>query len=82
MLWLTGLSLAGGLLITLVFWAVILMQAYKVSVLWGLGYTFLPPIAAIFIIKYWDQSRRPFLCSLLAIPFYGLTLYLMPAAAA
>lgn len=59
-----------GLLIGLVFGVQLLVMAFKTSVLWGLGFLFIPLVGLIFVIQHWDETKTPFLRSLLCIPFY------------
>lgn len=64
-----GMGLMGiGWVIALVFGVMLLIQAFKVSVLWGLVYLFVPFGAIVFIVKFWDDAKRPFLMSLLSLP--------------
>ena len=44
---------------------VLLVKAFQTSKLWGLAVLFIPFAAPVFIFKYWHQSWRPFLTSLL-----------------
>jgi len=63
--------LAIGVLISLIYGIQLIILAFRTSVLWGLGYIFLSfPVALIFIFMHWSQTKRPFLMSLLAVPFY------------
>ena len=59
-----------GLVISLVYSIKILIIAFKTSILWGLGSIFVPFVGLIFIIMYWQETKSPFLRSLLAIPFF------------
>lgn len=59
-----------GAIIALVFGIQLIIAAFRTSILWGLGYLFVPFVALIFIIVHWDVAKRPFLLSLIAIPFY------------
>ncbi|MCK5834976.1 MAG: hypothetical protein KAG98_04525 [Lentisphaeria bacterium] len=59
-----------GLLIAIVYSILFLVEAFKVHVGWGLGCMFLPIVPLVFLILHWDVAKRPFLRSLLAIPFY------------
>jgi thiol:disulfide interchange protein len=44
-------------------WFVI--NAFRVSILWGLGCLFLPFVSLFFLITNWDAARRPFWTALL-----------------
>ena len=59
-----------GLVIALIFGIQLLIQAFQTSVLWGLGYIFIPFVSLIFVIKYWERTKTPFLRALIAIPFF------------
>ena len=53
-----------------VFGIQILIMAFKTSVGWGLACLFLPFAALVFVIKFWDQAKTPFLRSLACLPVY------------
>ncbi len=57
-------GLAGGL-IMLVANIIIIIAAFKESVLWGVGVFFIPIISLVFVIKFWDDVKKPFLVYLL-----------------
>lgn len=77
-----GFILIGiGGIIALIYGIQLIILAFQTSVLWGLGYLFVPFVALIFIIKYWADARRPFLRSLLSIPFMFVGGMLLPHAA-
>ena len=59
-----------GLVIALIFGIQLLIQAFRTSVLWGLGYIFVPFDSLIFVIMHWEQTKAPFLKALIAIPFF------------
>ena len=40
-------------------------NAFRVSILWGLGCLFLPFVSLFFLITNWDKAGRPFLIGLL-----------------
>jgi len=46
------------------FW--ILVNAFRTSILWGLGSLFVPFVSLIYVIAYWEENKKPFLVSLLA----------------
>ncbi len=53
----------------------LLVKAFQTSVLWGLGYIFVPFVSLIFVILHWQDTKKPF--------FYllgGLVLFLVGAA--
>jgi hypothetical protein len=57
------LVLVGGVLI-LVGFVMFLVNAFKVSVAWGLGVLFLAPIGLVFLVKNWKESKVSFLLQL------------------
>ncbi|MGE9289683.1 MAG: hypothetical protein ACQKBT_01755, partial [Puniceicoccales bacterium] len=67
-----------GAIISLVFGLILLVKAFQTSILWGLGYFFIPLVSLIFIIVHWDEAKDPFLKGLLAIPFIVIGLLLLP----
>ncbi|PKL75941.1 MAG: hypothetical protein CVV27_12795 [Candidatus Melainabacteria bacterium HGW-Melainabacteria-1] len=63
------MALSGaGLVVALIFGVILLIQAFKVHVLWGLAYLFVPFAALVYVVKYWEDARKPFLYSLLSLP--------------
>ncbi|MDD7983411.1 hypothetical protein PQO01_00395 [Lentisphaera marina] len=67
-----------GAIIAIIFGFILLMKAFQESILWGLGYLFVPFVSLIFIIVHWQEAKSPFLKGLIALPFYGLGIALMP----
>lgn len=67
-----------GVVIALIFGIQLLIIAFQKSVLWGLGYIFIPFVSLIFVVMHWDDTKKPFLRGLLAIPFVFLGAILMP----
>jgi hypothetical protein len=39
----------------------LLIEAFKESVLWGLGSIFIPFVSLVFVIMHWGVSKNPFL---------------------
>lgn len=67
-----GLILAVILLLSCVitfFWLVVI--AFRVSLLWGLGSLLIPGVQIIFIVLHWEESKRP---AIIAIASYILVL--------
>jgi hypothetical protein len=56
-----------GLIISLVGSIWFLVEAFKESVLWGLGCLFIPFVALFFLVMHWDRAGKPFLIQLAAI---------------
>jgi|GEM_PF-5911823 len=58
-------------LITWILTLVIIVKAFKESILWGLGSLLIPLIILIYIIKFWSDTKKAFLiCILFSIPTY------------
>ena len=74
-----GMAIMGiGMIIAMVGSIWLLVEAFKTSVLWGLGSMFVPFVSLFFLIKHWDVAKKPFLISLCAIPFYIVGVILAP----
>jgi hypothetical protein len=60
----------------LVFGIQILIMAFKTSIVWGLVSLLIPFAILVYVFKYWQQTKRPFLYSLACVPVqiigYGL----------
>jgi hypothetical protein len=72
-----GLVLAGiGGIVMFVFGVILLVKAFQTSVLWGLGYIFVPFVSLIFVVLHWQETKKPFLYLLAgsAIMVVGLVL--------
>jgi hypothetical protein len=70
----TGLFVIGALVMG-VAGIVLLIKAFQTSVLWGLGYLFVPFVSLIFVIMYWQDTKKPFLYTLA-----GLVVFLVGMA--
>lgn len=73
--------LAIGWLIMLVFGIILIVRAFQTSVLWGLGYLFVPFVSLIFIIMHWNVAKSPFLKMLIGLPFVIAGVVLLPESA-
>ena len=67
-----------GALIGFVYGIILLIKAFQTSVWWGLGYLLIPFVALIFVFVHWDVAKKPFLMSLLCIPFFVVGAMLAP----
>lgn len=67
-----------GAIIGLVYGIILLIKAFQTSVWWGLGYLFVPFVALVFIVMHWNVAKKPFLMSLLCIPFFVVGAILAP----
>jgi hypothetical protein len=60
-----GMALMGlGGLGSLVFGIIILVKAFKTSLIWGLGSLIVPFVILIFVFTHWAETKKPFLYSL------------------
>ena len=53
-----------GWLVSIIGGIMLLIVAFKESILWGLGCIFIPFVALIFIVMHWEQSKKPFFIEL------------------
>lgn len=62
-----ALMIVGGL-ISLVFGVMLLIQAFNKSALWGICFLFVPFVNLVFVAKFWPETKKNFLRSLLGLP--------------
>lgn len=58
-----------GITIALVADIMIVIQAFRTSLLWGLGTLFIPIVGVVFIVMYWDKTKKYVWWILLSIVF-------------
>ncbi|HOX05517.1 MAG TPA: hypothetical protein PK280_03865 [Planctomycetota bacterium] len=77
------LTIVGGI-VAFVGAIMVLIQAFKVSVLWGLGSLFVPLVSLIFVIMNWGVAKKGFLIQLagLGLLILGTVLTAVGAASA
>ena len=68
-----------GALISIVYGIQLLITAFQTSLLWGLGYIFVPFVSLIFVAVHWEEVKKPFLRGLIGIPFIFIGALLAPA---
>jgi hypothetical protein len=56
--------LAAGIFLIFSGSIILIIEQFKVSLIWGLIGIFLPILSLLFIIKYWKVSRLPFIIQL------------------
>ena len=56
-----------GIAVMLVGGIWILVNAFKTSILWGLGSLFVPFVSLIFVIMHWADNMKPFLIQLAGV---------------
>ncbi len=61
----------------------LLVEAFKESIFWGLGYIFIPFVSLVFVIMHWDVSKTPFLICIggLVLSIAGVVITGPPPAA-
>ena len=78
------LLMLAGLIVGLIYGIQILVLAFKKHILWGLGSLFVPFVGLVFVIKYWEETKAPFLRYLISVPLWilGMILSAMGASEA
>lgn len=66
-----------GYIISLVFGIIIIIKAFQTHVGWGICVLVVPFASLVFVIKYWDKAGKPFLLSLISIPFFAAGFIMM-----
>lgn len=63
-----------GVLVVIVGNVWFLGEAFRTSILWGLGCIFVPFVSLIWLVGNWDRGRAPFLTGLAggAVMFFGI----------
>jgi len=72
-----GILAAIGGIIMLIYGVILLIEAFKESILWGLGYLFIPFCSLVFIIMHWEKCKKSFLRLLLGVLIYAIGFGLM-----
>ena len=81
MLNLIGLILLGvGGIAALVFGIMILVEAFKESILWGLGSLFVPFVMLIFVFMHWERTKTNFIRWAIAFVVYLIGLGMIAAS--
>ncbi len=73
--------LLAGVLISFIYSLKIIIMAFSASLLWGLGCIFIPFCMLIFIICYWNDTKKVFFKTLISIPviFIGMEVMTNPS---
>ena len=58
----------------------LIFDAFKKSLWWGLGYLCVPFASLVFIIKYWDDTKKSFAIGMLGVVLCFVALALSPGA--
>lgn len=56
-----GILMLAGLGLMLLGFILILVSAFKESILWGLGCLFIHIVALVFVLTHWEESKSGFL---------------------
>jgi hypothetical protein len=56
-----------------------LIEAFKESILWGLGCLFLGPVSIIFLIVHWQAAKRPFFLQLKGLAVILIAIFVLHA---
>lgn len=51
----------------LIFWIQILIVAFKKHIGWGLASLFIPFVGLVFVFMHWNETKTPFIRSLICI---------------
>lgn len=62
-----------GYVIMIIGGILLVIEAFKESILWGIGCLVIPIVGLVFVVMYWDVAKKPFMIQLagLAICFIG-----------
>ncbi len=73
---LTVVLMLVGAVLLFVGGVMLIINAFKVSVLWGLGVLFLAPIGLVFLVKNWQENKKSFFIQVagLALVVVGVVL--------
>jgi len=69
---------AASALVALFYGVILIIKAFKTSILWGVAYLLIPFAALVFIIMHWDDTKKPFLKSLISLPLCLIGLAMAP----
>ena len=56
-----------GIVILIIGWILFLIEAFKQSILWGLGCFLFAPLCIIFLIFYWQEAKSSFFIQIIGI---------------
>lgn len=45
----------------------LIIEAFKTSILWGLGCLIITPVSLVFIFVHWDRAKSPFILQLVGL---------------
>ena len=67
-----------GSIVFFVGWIWIIIEAFKTSILWGLGTLIVPIVGLIFVLMNWEDGKKPFLIYLAGIALMVVGVILSP----
>jgi len=56
-----------GAIISIIFTIVIIIQAFKTSIVWGIVCLLISPAILVYTFTHWDEAKSPFLKVLLGV---------------
>lgn len=66
-----------GFVIQVFYGIKLIIIAFQESTAWGFIYLFVPFAALYYLFTRWEKCRSPFLKSLVALPFFAISYYLI-----
>lgn len=66
-----------GFIIIVIYGLKLALLAFEESTAWGLIYLFVPFANLYYVITRWEKCRSPFLKSLIGLPFFAVSFYLI-----
>ena len=76
-----GLVVLVGLVISIVGGVMVLIEAFKQSIVWGLASLFIPFVILVFVALNWEVSKKGFLIAVAGTIVYVVGMVLTIAAA-
>jgi len=70
-----------GVIIMLIGGIMMLIEAFKEHVLWGLGWLLVPFVSLVFLIMHWAKAKKGFFIWLIGLPFYIIGMVLLVTVA-
>ena len=67
-----------GLVVAAIGGIMLLVAAFKTSVLWGLGSLFVPLVSLIFVFMHWNVAKKGFLINIVGLVLMGVGFALSP----
>ena len=76
-----ALLVVGGI-ISVIGTILLLIEAFKESVWWGIGSLLVSPVSLVFIFLHWEVGRKPFFIQLGGAALLFIGMFLLPEAEA